>query len=44
VEKRKELAHAIELAARIQEKTLALAKANWRRGPRMRLSPGPKPK
>ena len=34
VEKTKELAHAIDLAARIQEKTLALAKANWRRGPR----------
>jgi hypothetical protein len=44
VEKTKELAHAIDLAARIQEKTLALAKANWRRRPRTRLSRGPKPK
>ena len=32
VEKTKELSRAIDLAARIQEKTLALAKANWRRG------------
>ena len=43
-ERTKELSHAIDLAARIQEKTLALAKANWRRGPRTRLSRGPKPK
>jgi hypothetical protein len=32
VEKTKEFSHAIDLAARILEKTLALAKANWRRG------------
>jgi hypothetical protein len=43
-EKTKELSHAIYLAARIQEKVLALAKANWRRGSRTRLSRGPKPK
>jgi hypothetical protein len=44
VEKTKELSHAIDLAARIQEKTLALAKANWRRGQTVRVPRGTKPK